>query len=207
MLMRGDGNDTIGQKGWNRPSGLLNRLKLFAAGANLERGENNMTGKAKPIPEGFHSVTPYLTVNDAARAIDFYKRAFGATERYRMDGPGGKIAHAEIKIGDSIVMLGDESMAAGTLSPQSFGGTPFGLFIYVEDVDSAFTRAVSAGAKVDMPIADMFWGDRYGQLTDPFGHSWSLATHIEDVAPAEMARRGQEAMAKMNQQQQTKTAG
>jgi PhnB protein len=167
-----------------------------------------MTGKAKPIPEGFHSVTPYLTVHDAARAIDFYKKAFGATERYRMDGPGGKVAHAEIKIGDSIVMLGDESIAAGNRSPQSLGGTATGLFIYVEDVDSAFNRAASAGAKVDMPVADMFWGDRYGKLTDPFGHSWSLATHIEDVAPQEMARRMQDATAKMSQQQtKTKQAG
>jgi PhnB protein len=167
-----------------------------------------MTGKAKPNPEGFHSVTPYLTVNDAARAIDFYKRAFGATERNRMDGPGGKVVHAEIKIGDSIVMLADEMMAGGSRSPQSLGGTTSGLFIYVEDVDSAFNRAAAAGAKVDMPVADMFWGDRYGKMTDPFGHSWSLATHIEDVAPEEMARRSKEAMAKMaGQQARTKQAG
>ena len=156
-----------------------------------------MTGKAKPIPEGFHSVTPYLTVNDAARAIDFYKRAFGATERYRMDGPGGKIAHAEIKIGDSIVMLGDESMAAGTRSPQSLGGTPIGLFIYVEDVDSAFTRAASAGAKVDMPVTDMFWGDRYGRLRDPFGHEWSIATHKQDLSHDEMMKAAQAMFSKM----------
>jgi len=166
-----------------------------------------MSAKAKPIPEGFHSITPYLTVSDAARAIDFYKRAFGASERYRMDGPGGKIVHAEIKIGDSIVMLGDESLAAGNRSPQSLGGTTNGLFIYVEDVDSAFNRAAAAGAKVDMPVADMFWGDRYGKLTDPFGQSWSLATHIEDVAPEEMTRRGKEAMAKMGGQQARKQVG
>ncbi|HXB68219.1 MAG TPA: VOC family protein [Candidatus Acidoferrales bacterium] len=166
-----------------------------------------MSAKAKPIPEGFHSITPYLTVSDAARSIDFYKRAFGASERYRMEGPGGKIVHAEIKIGDSIVMLGDESIAAGNRSPQSLGGTTNGLFIYVEDVDSAFNRAAAAGAKVDMPVADMFWGDRYGKLTDPFGQSWSLATHIEDVAPEEMARRGKEAMAKMGGQQARKQVG
>jgi PhnB protein len=146
-------------------------------------------------------------VTDAAKAIDFYKRAFGASERYRMEGPGGKILHAEIKIGDSIVMLGEESIAAGNRSPLSLGGTTNGLFIYVEDVDLAFNRATSSGAKVDMPVADMFWGDRYGKLTDPFGQSWSLATHIEDVAPEEMARRGKEAMAKMAGQQSKKQVG
>jgi len=166
-----------------------------------------MAGKVKPIPEGFHSVTPYLTVNDAARAIDFYKRAFGATERFRMDGPAGKVGHAELKIGNSIVMIADEMPGAGTRSPQSLGGTTCGVFVYVEDVDAAFNRAASAGAKVDMPLADMFWGDRYGKLTDPFGHSWSMATHIEDVAPEEMARRSKEAMTKMAGQHQTKTAG
>jgi len=124
-----------------------------------------------------------------------------------MEAPGGKVGHAELKIGNSIVMVADEMPGAGARSPQSLGGTTTGLFIYVEDVDSAFSRAASAGAKVDMPVADMFWGDRYGKLTDPFGHSWSMATHIEDVAPEEMARRGKEAMAKMAGQQQMKTSG
>jgi PhnB protein len=153
----------------------------------------------KPIPAGYHTVTPYLVVNNAAAAIDFYKRAFGATEIMRMDGPQGKIAHAEIKIGDSPIMLGDEMPGAGAHSPQSLGGTTMGIFLYVQDVDSAFKQATSAGAKVEMPLADMFWGDRYGKLLDPFGHSWSLATHKEDVAPEEMSRRMKEEMAKRAQ--------
>ncbi len=159
----------------------------------------------KPIPEGYHTVTPYLAVNDAARAIDFYKRAFGAQERGRMEGPPGKIGHAELKIGDSIIMLSDEFPGAGCRAPQSLGGTTVNLFIYVKDVDAAFNQAVSAGAKVEMPVADQFWGDRYGKLTDPFGHSWALATHKEDVAPEEMRQRAQQAMAKMGQQTRTAT--
>jgi len=154
----------------------------------------------KPIPQGFRSVTPYLTLNDAARALDFYKRAFGAHEVMRMDGPGGKIGHAEIKIGDSVIMLGDEMPGSGNRSPQSLGGTTGGIFLYVENADAVFNQAVSAGAQVETPLADMFWGDRYGRLKDPFGHSWSVATHKEDVAPAEMSKRMQEAMAKMGQQ-------
>jgi PhnB protein len=161
-----------------------------------------MPTKAKPIPVGYHSVTPYLTVNDAARAIDFYKRAFGAKEVMRMDGPPGKIAHAELDIGDSKLMLSDEMPGGSTRSPQSVGGTTASVFLYVEDVDSVYKQAVSAGAKAEMPPSDMFWGDRFGKLIDPFGHSWSLATHIEDVAPDEMARRGKEAMAKMGKQTQ-----
>jgi len=161
-----------------------------------------MPSKVKPIPENYHSVTPYLTVNDAARAIDFYKRAFGAKEVVRMDGPAGKIAHAELKIGDSMLMLSDEMPGAGCRAPQSVGGTTVSIFLYVEDVDSVYKQAVSAGAKGNAPPSDMFWGDRFGKLTDPFGHAWALATHIEDVAPAEMARRGKEAMAKMGQQTQ-----
>jgi len=159
-----------------------------------------MPNKAKPIPEGYHSVTPYLTVNDAARAIEFYKRAFGAKEVLRMDGPPGKIVHAELDIGDSKLMLSDEMPGGSSRSPQSVGGTTAGVFLYVEDVDSVYKKAVSAGAKEEMPPSDMFWGDRFGKLIDPFGHSWALATHIEDVAPAEMAKRGKEAMAKMGQQ-------
>ena len=161
-----------------------------------------MPSKAKPIPEGYHSVTPYLTVNDAARAIDFYKQAFSAKEVMRMDGPPGKIGHAELKIGDSRLMLADEMPGTSCRSPQSLGGTTAGIFLYVEDVDSVYKQAVSAGAKAEMPPSDMFWGDRFGKLMDPFGHSWSLATHIEDVAPDEMARRGKEAMAKMGKQTQ-----
>jgi PhnB protein len=151
----------------------------------------------KPIPEGYHTVTPYLAVNDGAKAIEFYKRAFGAEERHRMEGPQGKIAHAELKIGDSIIMLADEMPGSGCRTPQSLGGTSVNIFLYVNDVDSVYNQAVRAGAKAEMPLADQFWGDRYGKVTDPFGHSWSLATHKEDVAPAEMQKRAQEAMAKM----------
>jgi PhnB protein len=153
-----------------------------------------MPSHVKTIPEGFHSITPYLIVNDAARAIDFYKRAFGATELMKMPGPGGKIAHAEIKIGDSVVMISDET--PGNQSPQSLGGSCVGIMLYVNDVDVVFERAKSAGAKQDAAPANMFWGDRHGRLTDPFGHKWSLATHIEDVAPEEMAKRMKEATAK-----------
>jgi len=151
----------------------------------------------KPIPEGYHSVTPSLIVNDAAGAIDFYRRAFGAKEIMRMPGPGGKIVHAEIKIGDSMLMLSDEIM--GSKSARSLGGSPVSIFLYVENVDSVFNQATRAGAKVDMPLADMFWGDRFGKLTDPFGHLWALATHKEDVAPEEMKKRSEEAMAEMAQ--------
>jgi PhnB protein len=156
----------------------------------------------KAIPAGYHTVTPYLTVNNAAAAIDFYKRAFGATELMRMGGPQGKIGHAELKIGDSMFMLADEMPGGGNRSPQSLGGTASGIFLYLEDVDSVFEKAVSAGAKIEMPLADMFWGDRYGKLTDPFGHSWSLATHKEDVPPEDMERRAKEAMARMAQTSQ-----
>jgi PhnB protein len=163
-----------------------------------------MANRVNPIPKGYRSVTPYLTVNDAARALDFYKRAFGAQEVMRMDGPNGKIGHAEIKIGDSIVMLADEMPGTGARSPQSLGGTTGGVMLYVENADTVFNQAVTAGAQVEAPLADMFWGDRYGKLKDPFGHSWSVATHIEDVAPAEMSKRMKDAMSKMAQQ--TKTA-
>ncbi len=157
-----------------------------------------MPGKARPIPEGCHTVTPYLTVRNAARAIDFYKRAFGAKELHRMDGPQGKIGHAELKIGDSIIMLADEMPGTGNRSPESLGGT-CGIFLYVDDVDGVYNQAVTAGAKADQRPADQFWGDRYGKLTDPFGQSWSIATHKEDVPPEEMRKRAQEAMSKMQQ--------
>jgi PhnB protein len=139
-------------------------------------------------------------VHDGAKAIDFYKKAFDATEVHRMQTPQGKIGHAELKIGDSVVMLADEMPGMDARAPQSLGGTTGGLFIYVKDVDAAYKKATDAGAKATQPPADMFWGDRYGKVTDPFGHSWSLATHIEDVAPDEMKKRAQEQMAKMAQQ-------
>jgi PhnB protein len=158
-----------------------------------------MAGKVSAIPSGYHSVTPYLVVNDASRAIEFYKQAFGAKETVRMAGPGGKIGHAELKIGDSMIMLSDEMPGSGNRSPQSLGGSPVSIFLYVENVDSVFNQAVNAGAKADRPPQDMFWGDRFGSLTDPFGHLWALATHIEDVAPEEMKKRAQAAMAQMSQ--------
>jgi PhnB protein len=151
----------------------------------------------KPIPDGYHSITPFLTVRDAARAIEFYKQAFGAEERGVMKGPDGKVMHAELKIGNSIIMLSDEFPEYGALSPQSIGGTGMGLHIYVEGVDAAFDRAVKAGAKVEMPVMDQFWGDRYGKLSDPFGHKWSIATHTKDLSMDEMKHGMDEAMAKL----------
>jgi PhnB protein len=151
----------------------------------------------KAIPEGYHTLTPYMTVRNAADAIEFYKRAFGAVEKGVMKGPDGKIAHAEVRIGDSILMLADEFPEFGSLSPQSIGGSGTGLHIYLEDVDAAFDRAVSAGATVEMPVADTFWGDRYGKLRDPFGHKWSIGTHKADLTMEETQRGMEEAMAKM----------
>jgi PhnB protein len=145
------------------------------------------------IPQGYHTLTPYMTVRDGARAIEFYKRAFGAKEKGVMKGPDGKIMHAELIIGDSIFMLADEFPEFGSMSPLSTGGSGMGLHIYVEDVDSAFDRAIGAGATIDMPVSDMFWGDRYGKLADPFGHKWSIATHKRDLSPAEM-EEGMKAM-------------
>jgi PhnB protein len=147
----------------------------------------------KPVPAGYHTVTPYLVVRDAARAIEFYKKAFGAIETVRMPDPSGKIMHAEIKIGDSMIMLGDENPARGARSPQSLGGSPVSIFLYIEDVDALAKQAIAAGATVTMPVQDMFWGDRYGTLTDPFGHSWGIATHKEDVAHEEMSKRAKAA--------------
>jgi PhnB protein len=156
-----------------------------------------MNSKVKPIPDGFHTLTPYLTVKGAASAIDFYKRAFGAKERFRMHGPDGKtVGHAEIVIGDSILMLAEENPHFNK-SPQTLNGTAVSMLIYVEDVDAAFKRAVEAGAKVLLPLEDKFYGERAGSLTDPFGHMWTLMTHIEDVPPHEMDKRLAEFNAKM----------
>jgi PhnB protein len=157
-----------------------------------------MATKPRPIPEGYHTLTPYLAVDDAALAIDFYKRAFGAKERVRMDAPGGKIGHAELEIGDSQVMLADPFPQASTRPPKELGGTSASVFMYVEDVDAVVSQAVEAGATVTMEVADQFWGDRFGTVTDPFGHVWSIATHVEDVAPEEIAERGKAAMAAMS---------
>ena len=155
-----------------------------------------MTAKIKPIPEGYHTVTPYLIVAGADKAIEFYKKAFGATETTRLTTPDGKVMHAEIKIGDSQIMLTDESPDCGSLGPLTVGGTPVSIVLYVEDVDSVVSRAVTAGAEVLMPVADMFWGDRFGTVVDPFGHKWSIATHIEDVSPEEIETRAKALFAK-----------
>jgi PhnB protein len=163
-----------------------------------------MTTNVKPVPEGYHTATPYLIFQDAAPAIDFYKNAFAATEIMRMNGPDGKVSHAEIKIGDSVIMLGS-APGNDLATPQKLNGSSVSIFLYLPDVNSTFKQAVSAGAKAVQPLEDMFWGDRFGRLVDPFGHSWSLATHVEDVAPAEMGKRAQEAAAKMAQQ--AKAAG
>lgn len=146
------------------------------------------------VPKGYHTATPYLIVNGAADAIDFYCRAFGATEIMRLSDPSGKVGHAEIKIGDSPIMLGDESPEMGFRGPLALGGSPVGICLYVEDVDALFDQAVAAGAKPVRPLQNQFYGDRSGTVSDPFGHVWTLATHIEDVSPEEMARRFEEAM-------------
>jgi len=142
----------------------------------------------KPIPEGVSTVTPHLICAEAASAIDFYKRAFGAQELFRLDGPDGKIMHAAIQIGNSRVMLAEESPKWRTFGPKSLNGTPVSLHLYVEDADSFAQRAVEAGAKVVMPVSDAFWGDRYGQVEDPFGHRWSIATHVRDMTPEEIKK-------------------
>jgi PhnB protein len=141
------------------------------------------------IPEGYHSVTPYLVVDGAARALEFYKQAFGATELMRMPAPDGRIGHAEMLIGDSHIMLADEHPEQGHRGPKSIGGTPVGIMIYVPDVDSMFRTAISLGATETRPVENQFYGDRTGSLTDPFGHNWMISTHIEDVSPEEMERR------------------
>jgi len=152
----------------------------------------------KPIPEGFHTITPYLTVRGADRAIAFYRKAFGAEVLGRMNGPDGKtVVHAELKIGDSRLFLGDEVPGMECSSPETLGGSPTGIYLYVRDVDETFRTAVAAGATVKRPVEDMFWGDRSGSILDPFGHKWDLATHREDVPPEEMQRRGQEFFKKM----------
>ncbi len=152
----------------------------------------------KPIPEGYHTLTPYLAVDNATEAIEFYKRAFGAKERVRMEAPGGKIGHAELEIGDSLVMLSDPFPQSSVRPPKELNGASASVFMYVEDVDAVVKQAVDAGATVTMEVADQFWGDRFGTVSDPFGHSWSIATHVEDLTPEEIAERGKAAMAAMS---------
>lgn len=149
----------------------------------------------KPIPEGYEGLIHVIAVDDAEAAIDFYKRAFGATERMRMPAPDGRIAHAELELAGSMVMLSDPFEQANARPPTELGGTSCAVMFYVDDVDAAIEKAVEAGATVSMPAEDQFWGDRYGKLTDPFGHEWQLATHVEDISEEKMAERGKEAMA------------
>lgn len=148
--------------------------------------------QVKPVPEGMHTVTPHLVCAGAADAIEFYKKAFGAVETGRLPGPQGKVMHAQLRIGDSPIMLVDEFPDMSALGPKALKGSPVTIHLYVEHADAVFERAVAAGAKVRMPIGDMFWGDRYGVLEDPFGHYWSVATHMRDVSPEEMKRAMQE---------------
>lgn len=150
----------------------------------------------KQIPEGFHAVTPVIVLKDSRKAIDFYKKAFGAVEKCVMPGPGGKgVMHAELTIGDSTIMLGDENPNCASKSAEKLGGSPVSFYLYVNDVDAAFRRALAVGGISKMPVQDMFWGDRVGSVDDPFGHSWMLATHIADVSPEEMARGAEAAFA------------
>jgi PhnB protein len=148
-----------------------------------------MKTTVKPIPDGYHTATPYLFIRNAAQAIEFYKEAFGATELARLATPDGKVAHAELQVGDSRIMLTDEFPEWDTRSPHTIGGSAVAIMLYVKDVDAVVSRAANAGAKLTMPVADHFYGDRSGALTDPFGHKWVVATHIEDVSPEEMKRR------------------
>jgi PhnB protein len=153
----------------------------------------------KPIPEGYNSVTPYIQVDDAAKAIDFYQRAFGAKERARMPGPNDTIAHAELEIGDSVIMLSDPFPQSPLKTPKEAGAATASMMIYTENADELVQQAVDAGAKITMPVETQFWGDRYGRVEDPFGHNWQIATHVEDVPPEEMSKRAEEAMASFAQ--------
>jgi uncharacterized glyoxalase superfamily protein PhnB len=155
---------------------------------------------AKSVPAGYHTVTPAIIVRSAPDAIDFYKQAFNAEEVARMDGPDGSVMHAEIRIGDSVVMLGEENPQWGTKSPLSTNGNPGSLHIYVEDADAAFARALAAGATVRQPLEDAFWGDRYGKVTDPFGHEWGIATRVRELSPEEMRQAAEAWMAQASQQ-------
>jgi PhnB protein len=158
-----------------------------------------MPASVKPIPEGFHTATPTLVVRNAAQAIEFYKKVFGAKEIMRMPSPDGKISHAELKIGDSIIFLSDEFPNMGGKAPQTLGGFTGGIYLYVEDVDDVFQRAIDAGGKAATPVTDMFWGDRHGNFVDPFGHSWGVSTHTEDLSEQEMGKRAQAFYAQMEQ--------
>lgn len=153
-----------------------------------------MSAKVNPIPEGYHSITPYLTIRNAGAALEFYKQVFGAEERFRMADHDGRVGHAEIRIGDSLLMLSDEYPEMGARSPETIGGSPVMLHLYVEDVDAVVERALKAGAKLERPVENQFYGDRGGLLVDPFGHKWWVSTHVEDVPPEELERRARGVM-------------
>ena len=158
-----------------------------------------MAQQVKAIPDGYHTITPGLTVRDGAKAIEFYKRAFGAQQVFRMDRPDGGLMHAELQIGNSRIMLGEEYPQMGCQSPESLKGTPVSFYLYVADADAAFAQAIAAGAKAVKPVSDMFWGDRQGEVSDPFGHRWSVATHKEDLTPEQIEQRSQEFFASLPQ--------
>jgi uncharacterized glyoxalase superfamily protein PhnB len=159
-----------------------------------------MSAQVKPVPEGFSTLSPHIIVRNASEAIDFYKKAFAAEEVCRMPGPDGEtVMHAELKFGDSTLMLCEEFPKMGAKSPTSYGGSSVTLHLYVEDADALFNRAVSAGATVKMPLSDMFWGDRYGKVSDPYGHEWGIATHKEDLTPEEIGKRAAEAFSQPSQ--------
>lgn len=163
-----------------------------------------MPTSVKPIPEGFHTIQPGLVVRNAVQAIDFYKKALGAQELMRMPGPDGKIMHAELKVGDSVLFLSEENPNMGFVkSPQTLGGSTVSINVYVPDVDHVFKQAISAGAKETMPVADQFWGDRYGTITDPFGYVWGIATHKENLSNDEIQKRARNFFAEMSQQRKT----
>lgn len=171
-----------------RGKGVIPTENNSAGATTINKPESKIM-TTKPIPDGYHTVTPYLTVKDATSAIEFYKKAFDAKELFRFGAPDGKIAHAELQIGSSRIMLSDEFPEMGARSPEAFGGSPMGLHLYVEDVDALFARAIAAGGKEEQAVKDQFYGDRSGTLRDPFGHQWTISTHKEDISPEEMNRR------------------
>jgi PhnB protein len=166
--------------------------KSLAEATLPDQFEESSTMAVKAIPEGYSSLTPYLVMKNAGAAIDFYKSVFGATERMRMPAPEGKIGHAELQIGDSVLMMADEHPQMGFVGPETIGGTPVSLMLYVEDVDGVWSKAIAAGSKELRPVQNQFYGDRTGTLQDPFGHVWTIGTHVEDVSPEEMERRAAE---------------
>jgi PhnB protein len=186
MAAKKDAKKGRSTKGTKKAAARVKRASASKSGA---RRAPAPTKVVKAIPAGYYTATPYLYLNEAAKALDFYKQAFGATELTRMDAPGGRVAHAEVRIGNSIVMLADEFPDMGARSPKSLGGASGSILLYVPDADAALARAVRAGAKVTRPVELQFWGDKMGALEDPFGHQWSIATHVEDVSPAELQKR------------------